>query len=363
MAIYIGLIIFILALPILVTPFCQTVEKRRNAIAFWGMLAIFLILALKGETVGYDIAGYKEQYYISGQKSWLNVDYVYFEPGYITLTKIFAKLGISFQLFMAAVYALACSSMYFFIKKYSKNTMQSLLIFICYQFFVFYVSGVRQTIAMSLCMIAYMVFQRRTVKAYVWAFLITLLAMSMHTSAIAFFVVLIFSFVKSKKINIIGYVIAILASIVIRPYAWNIIDRFFRDVNVDTKITLGGNFIFLCGIAIFMYFVNARRNILNINLREMELDDEGEEQNVFFTKMLFVSIAFHVLFSGHSLLRSAMYQMLFIIPGLPNTTHRLNPKIRLIADYAIVVFFIALFYFETLEPSQLGICPYVFFWE
>ena len=40
MGIYIGLIIFILLLPILVAPFFKTVEKRRNAIAFLGMLSI-----------------------------------------------------------------------------------------------------------------------------------------------------------------------------------------------------------------------------------------------------------------------------------------------------------------------------------
>lgn len=363
MGIYIGLIIFILFLPIMVQPFYKTSEKRRNAIAFWGMLAIFLVLALKGDTVGYDIAGYKEQYIVSAKKAWDDVDYVYFEPGYITLTKIFSKAGVSFQLFMAFVYALACSSIYFFVKKYSKSPAISILIFICYQFFVFYVSGVRQTIAMSLCLIAYMVSQCKAKRVFFISLLINIVAISIHTSAIIFFVVLIFSLVKSKKINIVFWIFLILASIVFRPLVWELVNEFFREVDVNTEMLLAGNFIFLCCIGLFMYFVNPKSNILQINLKSNSATDEEEKQNVFFTRMIFVSICTHILFSGHTLLRSAMYPMMFIIPGLPNTTRRLESKFRLIAEYAMVVFFIALFYLETLASNQLGICPYIFFWE
>lgn len=362
MGIYIVLIIYILFLPLLVDPFCKTAEKKRNAIVFLGMTAIFLILALKGD-VGSDISGYMEQYYISGKKSWFDIDYVYFEPGYITLTKIFAKAGASFQTFMIFVYALACSSMFFFVKKYSKNPTVSLIIFICYQFFVFYISGVRQTIAMSLCLISYMVFQKRKLWAYILSFLIVFLAMSIHTSAIVFLVVLVFSFVKSKKINPAFYVVAIVSSVVIRPIVWKLVDMFFRHVDVATEMRLAGNFVFLCGIALFMYFVNVDNNVFNINLKYNKVSDDEEKDNVFFTKMILVTICANLIFSGHSLLRAAMYPMMFIIPGLPNSTSRLEPKFRWLLDYLFVVFFVALFYFETLEPNQLELCPYVFFWE
>lgn len=363
MGIYIGLIIYILLLPLLVTPFCKTAEQKRKAITFLGMTAIFVILALKGETVGYDIAGYKEQYYISAKKSWLDVKYIYFEPGYITLTKCFSKIGASFQLFMVAVYALACSAMYFFIKKYSKNPVFSLIIFICYQFFVFYISGVRQTIAMSLCLIAYMVFQKRNTRAYIAAFLIALLAMSMHTSAIIFLPVLVFSFLKSKSVSIVIWAGMIIASIIFRPLAWDLVNRYFREVDVGTDMKLAGNFIFLCGVAVIMYLINAKSNIFSLNLKYCEITENEEVENVFFTRMIVFSVCAHFLLSGHTLLRAAMYPMIFIIPGLPNSTNRLEPKFRFVVDYIFVVFFIALFYLETLVPSQLGLCPYVFFWE
>lgn len=362
MAIYIILIIYILALPFIVDRFTKDEEKKRNAIAFWGMLAIFLVLALKGD-VGSDISGYCQQYKISANRAWSDVDYVYFESGYITLTKIFSKSGIDFQWFMAFVYALACSSMYLFIKKYSKNPTLSLIIFVCYEFFVFYISGVRQTIAMSLCLLAFMAMKKRKIIWYIIAFLITALATTIHQSAIVFFVVLPIIFIRSKKINIMNYILILFGSVVFRPLVWTVIDKFFRSVDVNTSISLGGNFVFLVGISLFMYFINSEKNVLKINIEQTNASDIDAENNVLFTRILLLSPAALILFSGHSLARAAMYMIIFIIPGLPNTVYKLESRFKLLCEFALVVFFIALFYFETLSPNQLDLCPYEFFWQ
>ena len=199
MAIYLLLIVFILLLPIIVNSKKQ--DHKNKIITSVGMTAIFLILALKGD-VGSDISGYLEQYYISASKDWHNVDYVYFESGYIYLMKIFSKSGCSFQLYMAFVYALACFAMYLFIRKYSLNPTFSLLIFVCYMFFVFYISGVRQTIAMSLCILAFITLQKKKRTTFVISSLMILLSTTIHQSAIVFFGILLLQLIKNKRINI-----------------------------------------------------------------------------------------------------------------------------------------------------------------
>ena len=362
MGIYFGLIIFVLLLPIIVQPFCKTAEKRRHAIAFWGMLAIFLVLALKGD-VGSDISGYKQQYIISAGKAWNDIDYVYFEAGYITFMKIFSKQGVDFQIFMVIIYAIACTAMYLFVKKYSKNPMLSLIIFIGYQFFVFYISGVRQTLAMSLCLIAFMIFQKRKLWAYILSFGVVLLSTTLHQSAMIFFVVLLLGFIKSKKINILSYIIALVLSFLVRVFVWDFIDIYLRHLEEKVAITLGGSFVMLCGIAVFMYLTHARHNIFSIKLAENEVSENEAELNAFFTRAVLACLCANIILSGNSLLRAAMYLSIFIVPGLPNTTHRLNFKFRVLLEYAFVVFFVAVFYFETLAVNQLELLPYVFFWE
>lgn len=160
MQIYLFLIAFLLITAFICKSLISDNEKAEKTILKIGILAIFLILSLKKETVGIDIIGYKEQYLISQFKSWGNVDYVYFETGYIQLMKLFSKAGISFQWFTVFIYALLCTALYFFIKTVSENVTMSLLIFICFQFFVFSISALRQTIAMSLCMLAYLALKR-----------------------------------------------------------------------------------------------------------------------------------------------------------------------------------------------------------
>ena len=83
MAIYIGLVFYVLCLPLVFYFFNPNGKNNNKYIAFFGMLGVFLVLALKDPSVGTDIAGYREQYYIAKQMSWSNFDYVYFEFGYI----------------------------------------------------------------------------------------------------------------------------------------------------------------------------------------------------------------------------------------------------------------------------------------
>lgn len=362
MGIYLGLIAYILILPLIVSVFTKSPEKKRHAIAFWGMFAIFLLLALKGD-VGSDISGYRSQYYLSAEKAWTDIDYVYFEAGYITLTKIFSKLGFDFQFFMASVYALACWAMYQFIKRFSLNPTFSLIIFVCYQFFVFYISGVRQTIAMSLCIISFLKQQRSSKKSLLAAFLLICLAISIHKSAILYFVAFIFYHKKSEHINFTFYCAVLAASIVFRPLILLLVNLVIGRDYLTSEITLAGNFIMLVGLSIFMYCVHSKGNILKRRFSVRQVENLFSANSVFFTRTILLSLIANIVFSGSSLLRSAMYLTIFLIPGLPNTTYRLKGRMRLFVEFSFIVFFIVLFYHDTLSVNQLELCPYSFFWQ
>lgn len=362
MGIYIGLIIFILLLSPILNKISTNKEKTQRIILFLGMFAIFLLLALKGTNVGVDILAYKEQYEISKYKSWSNVEYVYFESGYITLTKIFSKAGISFQGFLAFVYGTVCFSMYRFIKKYSTNFVFSMIIFICYDFFVLSISGIRQMLAMSICLIAYISFDKKTFLSRIWGVFLVYIASTIHQSAIVFYIIFPLFLIKSDKINFVSYPFLIILSIFIRPYMWEFINDNMRTLDLSTQITLGGNFIFLFIIAIFMYVVNIKNNIFNINFLYNQ-SAESDITTIQFTKTSFLSLILHIIFSGHSMTRAAMYVMMFLIPGLPRTINKLDSKTKLLAETFFIIFFICLFYFETLLPNKLGLLPYKFFWQ
>ena len=362
MEIYIGLVVYILLLPMLTAPFCKTEDSHNRAITFWGILAIYLLLALKGD-VGSDISEYKAQYMISASKAWTDIDYVYFEPGYITLMKLFSKAGVSFQGFMICVYTVACIALYQFIRKCSRDPMFSLIIFVCYQFFVFYNSGIRQMIAVTLCIFAYFACTQKRRWRIVLAALLQAAAISVHSSSIVFVAALVYTWTKSKTIDFFRQMLLLGCTIVMRPLVWRFVNANLRAVDTSTGITLGGSFLMLCGIALIMYIAHSDQNIFHIRLKEIALPWRLTQTNVYMTRMIFFAVFANILFSGGSLLRSAMYFTLFLIPGLPNTAYCLGYRNKYIFKFAFLVLFIALFYFDTLVPNQLEICPYVFFWE
>lgn len=362
MGIYFGLIAFVLALPLLLEMLKVPREKRQGVIAALGVLAIFLVLALKGD-VGSDIAGYKQQYLISADKDWADTDYVYFEPGYIFLMKIFSKLGIDFQLFTVFLYAVACAAIYLLIKKYSTDAVLSLIIFVCYQFFVFYVSGIRQCLAMSVCVFAFLAWQKKKILFRIIPCLLILGAVSIHQSAIVFFAVVPFMFLRKHVLHLWVYCLGVIVALVLRPVIWRVVNEYIREIDAIASVTLGGSFVMLCGFAILMYFVNSKKNFLNVSLGRRASIEEADAMDVFFTRMIFLSLCANILFSGHAMLRSSMYLTVFLIPGIPNTLKKIDFNARILSKTVLVIFFIVLFYVDTLLPNQLELLPYEFFWE
>lgn len=357
------MLLFILLLCFSIKLIVKEKERQERIILAVGMIAIYLILALKKETVGIDISGYARQYAVSRNVAWGNYSYVYFEAGFVFLMKLFSEIGVSFQLFMALIYGFFCVTMYHFIRKYSRNVTLSLFILICYQFFVFACSGIRQNIAMSICLLAYMVRDRGGFWNVAAAFLITWLATKFHQSACVFFGVLLISLIQSRQINIVYYLIAVGLSFFARPYIWQIVDHSIREVGKSGMPELGGNFVFLVGITVFLYVTS----LLILHKKQLRIHQrfrkEQELFDSFAVRIAFGAVICNIVFSGHSMLRASMYYTLFLIPGIPNAIQKYEFKINTLLNYATALFMIWLFYTDTLLPNQLEICPYLFFWQ
>lgn len=357
MTIYIILILYILLLPLLAAHVIHDVRTRERFVLRLGMLAIFLLLALKKDTVGIDILGYKEQYLISAAVPWRDVSYVYFEPGYIQLMKLFSKAGLDFQVFAAVIYAVCCSAYYKFIERYSQNATLSLMIFICYQFLVFYTSGLRQALAMAMCIWAFLALDGNWGSRWqrlCCAVLIVLAAASIHKSALLFLTVIVLMQWKPGTVHWVLISFCLAASVIVRPLLLRLINLVF-DAKVGGSITLGGNFIFLVGLMLFFIVGYYQRS------------GNGERENDRFlpisTNVLMMAVVAQILFSGSTLLRSAMYLTMFLIPGLPCALKCFERRIEILLTWFLILFLIILFWTDTLSINQLNLCPYLFFWQ
>lgn len=94
-----------------------------------------------------------------------------------------------------------------FIRRNSVEAPLSLTIYVCLTLFTFNMNGMRQAVAMSICLFAY---EHAKNKKLIPFILTVLLAMQFHKSAMCFFVVYFFPRVKNTGINWFAYIVVLL---------------------------------------------------------------------------------------------------------------------------------------------------------
>lgn len=345
MGVYLGLIALLLCLSLLIKAGIRDKKRQECAILTLSMMALFLLLSLKSTWVGTDMPGYRAQYELAGRMPFWDFSYVYFEKGYLLVSKLFSKGGVPFPIFTAAVYALLFRAYHAFLHRYSQNTTLSVLILICYQFLVFHISGLRQTLAMAVCIWAFLVLER----SMLLSLCLTALAASFHTSALIFFAVYPISTLRKRPKPLTMLLLAVPAALCLRPVLWMAVSRYLPQIET-TGIRLGGNCLFLGLMALFLCFTQSAY-------------PEGGWQAPFFCRMAVLAFAADLLLSGSTLLRGNLFFTLFLLPGIPNAIRRYEPRVRLCLELALGGFLILLFYFQTLSINQLDLLPYRFFWQ
>ena len=366
MAIYVVLLIYIIALQLLVLRFERDRNKANKIVALGGMIAVFIILALKGETVGNDLAGYKQQYLLAKETPWNYWNFVYFEAGYVFIEKLFSKIGVPFQLFMAVIYWIECLAWYKLIEKHSKNAFISVLFFVCYQFFVFSISGVRQALSMSICIFAFMMLEKNRIPAIITGVVLFLIALSVHTGAYAFIAVILMWLLSEHKVGIHLFpsVLTLIFALVIRSRLRWIIELLFNKHFQEDLVFTSGNFAFI--VALFLmtlftiYTINKQNELFHKKTLIVPLESYQERMAYRAT---FYSIVGMILFSGGTALRSVMYVTTYIPIFLPSIIEKYSPREKALLYLALSLFLVFIFFAYTLLPNQLGLVPYVPFWK
>lgn len=348
---YILLILYILLLAIAAEYLFQEKERKERFILDMGILALFLLLALKKNTVGIDIAGYRQQYLLSANMPWADTDYVYFEAGFIQLMKLFSKANVPFGVFTALIYGVCCSAYREFIRRYSANAALSLLIFVCYQFLVFSMSGLRQALAMAMCLWAWMTLEKgKDGKHGLLALALVVVSSTVHRSALMALPTLLFLY-KPGKVYWPVFLALLAVSPGLRPGVHNFL-AFLLDQDISGgQVILGGNFVFLLAMAVFCV------------IGYYNCSDEKEDTYCVGVNILMLSVVAQVLFSGSAMLRGAMYLTVFLIPTLPRALKRFDQGIESLGTWLLGLFLVWLFWHDTLAINQLHICPYQFFWQ
>lgn len=334
-------------------------RQRKNYITL--MMSIFVLQSgLRRHDIGPDTGGYKRMFYETLNSSWADLgtrisDFFDFnegkDPFFYVLMKLFGGIFPSYQLFLIFIAILFFTALGKILYKYlhsNQEIMVALSLYQCLFYSFMSVTGHRQTIATAFLLFAVpYIFERKWIKA----FLLFLLAVSQHKSAVLFGGFFILPFVS----NLYGKII--LGSFAVFPVMMRVggsiaavfVDNSFMEqyaVFLDEYEGAGAYFF-----AAFIIFLAAclwwkGRYLASLN-----------NTNRVFMSAIAVAVALTPLsMINQSNMRIVMYYSIFSLVILPQflTVYKVSSGFR--GVHSIIFWFFSLYIF--LRPQ-----PYYFFWQ
>ena len=219
---------------------------------------LIILFALRDFYTGVDILRYKLTYdWISGH----DISYAFsvreeFENvGYFVFNYLLSHFGVSYQTFLAIVGVICVVPILYFIYKYSKYPLFSVVIYLSMGVYAFQFSGLKQAIAMSISLVAFeYLLQNKEKNFYISVFV----AMLFHPTAIV--MLPLYLILRTKKIRLLILVLIITAFVVflfrnqVGMLAVSIYDADYLG-HYESSGNIGGTAIFLlCITTLFLLF-------------------------------------------------------------------------------------------------------------
>lgn len=182
--------------------------KLYKAVFYITILFIAFVVGLRSNNVGHDTQNYYKinttVCELEFKNLFITAPYNTLEKGYLLTVWLFGHINKN-----PAVFLLICSLFEFtvigvWLHNNSSEPFLSLLVFVC-MFLTFYLTGLRQSLAMSFLLIAYGFLRK---KHYLWFFVFCTVAFFFHRSTIIFFGVFFISRFKSPFIYVFSCIIA-----------------------------------------------------------------------------------------------------------------------------------------------------------
>ena len=165
-------------------------DEKRTARLQWTFLllagGLFVLVATMRYGIGYDYFNYERLYEQLGP---MTAAQLVQDPvgkqfiGYSLVTHLLYRAGLDYRSLVLVINLLMTGVVLWFVKRYSPLPWMSLFFYLTLQFFAHSMNLFRQSIAATICLLAYPFLKRRKLLPFV---LVVLLAAAFHTSALFF---------------------------------------------------------------------------------------------------------------------------------------------------------------------------------
>ena len=342
--------------------FFQSKPGLRNSkvYAFLCGTILFLVAALRSHLVGHDTSNYIRMFenmkYASFNDVWVNFTSLYAtrEATYNLLTKVISELGFTAQAWLAIVAGMFTCSLVRLIQRYSNDMYLSIVMFISLGYFGFSLTGLKQTMAMTIIMWSFKDLLENNVRIF---FLKVIMASSLHLSAITFLLAYPMSKLK-VRVKHVGVIIIVFGVTSLFPdqvrrvlFTYFVPNIYMRYADNDAALNATG-FIIQLFIFMFCYFLSPKS-------RKSGAEDGKYNivMNLLFLGLVFQSFAAVVAES----FRIRMYYSLFSILAETWAFNKVKRYDRFLIKSLIVA--VLLLYYFLFSRTHAGVYPYWFFWQ
>lgn len=334
----------------------QLIQKKKNYPILLFFAIYFLLIALRGISVGYDTQVYQK---IFDNMAWTNWGSLFSperdEKLFYILNKLVHVCSLDFQVLLAIVAFLTVFPLAKLYYEESDNSMVSIALFMIIPVFEMNFSGIRQGIAVSLgVFVFYAVKKRKPIRFLV----LTLVAMSFHTSAFILLLMYPLYHARFRSIHL-----PLLVPIGVLIYLFN--ENIYRLIlpvlgeeyaNQYEQVTETGAYTMIILFILFLAYAFIAPS------KEL-MDETTLGMRNFLILVLFIQ-----LFAPIStiVMRMNYYYLIFVPLLIPRITARwksVDPFITKVVNIVMIVFFIGYFFFNMNVGTRLGIYPYTPFWE
>lgn len=220
------LIVFglITLLCLLFSSFKQTKQIKLTFLILCSLILIGQMILINPQGKLSDLTAYYNSFYNFHNISLNHLFTKYsYEYGFLLFNWVIVNLTGSWKLYIIICYAIIYFCSFRFIFNNSSNIYISVILLITLGFYGFSLTGLRQTIAMSICIWSYEYIKKRN---FIPFCVTMLLAFSFHKSAIVFFPLY---FLGSMKLRPFNFILIILFCLIIVSFS-SIIMEYFNDV-------------------------------------------------------------------------------------------------------------------------------------
>ena len=343
------------------TALVVSISRDRNSAAlpiFFFML--LMLLVLRHETVGCDILNYKYMFYEYTQWGAEYVFSIWQEVLFRGLNWLIMKLTGSFRVLLIVAAIISVLPIAYVYNQDKTHGFLKIVVFVNMSTFIMLFSGIRQSMAMGIGMLAYQMVKEKKH----WQFLLlATLSMLMHHSGLMVFFMYPLYHIRFRKAHLLAIIPAFIVVLIFNHQIFNflalILESTYKKFSAEAGST--GAYGSLMLFALFTAFA-----FVVVDEKNCDVETLGLRNFLTFATMMQCFAPVHNL-----AMRMNYYYILFIPLALGKCMNQYKKSMRQVVKLAEIVlcaFFASFFVYTTYQSyitgeSTLDTIPYVPFWK